>query len=160
MNLYKYLLLYTYSSHFKSNANDFFTDNLFLWDCVFTVLLYSLPASQWLSPPFGKHCYSIQDTTFIHVSNSSGTVGRTSSTEEKRRPWILLTLRISRSLVDSCLDCRANEVTLPTHNREVFLVTTSAMCGRPLSWRMNGPAKSNRGRFLCIFLRIFCMKTQ
>ena len=34
--------------------------------------------------------------------------------------WVPLTLIISRSLVVSCLECRALEVTLRTHNRKVF----------------------------------------
>ena len=40
-----------------------------------------------------------------------------SSREEKRRPR--LGLGVSRSLVDSCLNCREHEVTLPIRNREV-----------------------------------------
>ena len=63
-------------------------------------------------------------------------------------------MAISRSLIGSCLDCRVHEVTLPTHNREVFFVT-SAMCGRALSWRMSDPDTSNWGRFMCIFLIVF-----
>ena len=44
-----------------------------------------------------------------------------SSREWKRRPRkVLLTLGIRRSLVDSCLDCRAHEVTIVNHNRKEF----------------------------------------
>ena len=46
-----------------------------------------------------------------------------SSREETRCPHIgLLSLGISRRLVDSCLDCRVHEVTLPTHIAKFFLV--------------------------------------
>ena len=41
-----------------------------------------------------------------------------SSTEDKRRVvkvYVLLTLGISLRLVDSCMDCRVHEETLPTH---------------------------------------------
>ena len=67
-------------------------------------------------------CYSIQVTTFIHVSNSPGTVGRKALPENKNllHTLVILTLGISRSLVDSCLDFTPHEATIPTHNREVF----------------------------------------
>ena len=56
------------------------------------------------------------------MSNGSGTVAsvESSSREEKRPRKGILTWGISRSLVDSCLDCRVPEVTVPTHNRKVF----------------------------------------
>ena len=88
----------------------------------------------------GKQYYFIQGATFIYMSNSSGAVDRKVIQRRKRSPRTgSLALRISRSLVDSCLDCRVHEATFPTHNREVFLVTTSAMCGQALQWRMSGP---------------------
>ena len=39
--------------------------------------------NDWV-PTFGNHYYSIQGTTFIHVSNSSGTVGRKLFPENKK----------------------------------------------------------------------------
>ena len=58
----------------------------------------------------------------IQVSNSSGTVGRKAFPEKKNvvHAYVLLTLGINQSLVNTCLDCRMHEVTLRTHNREVF----------------------------------------
>ena len=102
-----------YGGHFKSYAHDIsLLTPLFLWDYQFTILQYSCPASQWRVPTFGKHYYSIQDTTFIHASKSPGNV---------------LPRRIGSSnfgnkskYVDSCLDCMAHEVTFPTQSRSFF----------------------------------------
>ena len=66
-----------------------------------------------------------------------------------------LNFGISRSLLDSCLDCRAHEIIRHIHNRKVLLITKSTMCARALSWRMIGPATSNWSRLLCIFFYLF-----
>ena len=62
---------------------------------------------------------SIEDPTFIQVSDSWDTVSRKFFQRRKTSLHRFLNLGINLSLVDSAVDCRAHKVTLTTQNRIV-----------------------------------------
>jgi hypothetical protein len=65
---------------------------------------------------FGRFATPFRVPLLFSPQMARVTAAETSSREEKCvHAWALLTWEISRSLVDSCLDCMACEVTLPTH---------------------------------------------
>ena len=93
--------------------------------------MVSLLLKDWV-PSFGKHYYSIHDNIFSHMSNRFGTIFRRRKTSFMHR--FCLTLGLSRSLVDSYLDCRAHEITLPTHNRKFFWLQHPRCAGGHCCW--------------------------
>ena len=152
-----------YKGHSKNNAHYFFflTHIFYFRQYLFTVLLCSLPSSQWPSPSISEdllfhlayHFYSVLGTVQV-------TAAETPSKEEKRclcmGSFILGNKSKSGGLMSGLYDGWDNAFYSYVLSKSV---TTFTRCGHALSCKMSGPSSSQSGQFLCIFLRSFCIQS-
>jgi hypothetical protein len=107
-----------YEGHFINNAHYFFYRHLhFILGSISLQCFYVVPVLRNdRVPTFRKICYSTEGTTSVQGSDSSGNRCRKLFQGGKALSTygLFQLLGISRSLVDSCLDGMAREVTLPT----------------------------------------------
>ena len=128
----------------------------------FAVLLCSPPASQWPRPSVSEDLLFHLGCHFFSVLGWLGYPLQKPLSGRKNgiHAWAILTWEISRSPVDSCLDCMVREVTIPTRiysaNRSQPSPGAGVRCRA--KWVAH-PRASQVVFFLCIFLRNFCIQT-